>query len=68
MVIEIAGKTLAIKNIAGPTGVRGRNSDNLLIKEKLNWSPSKPLYEGLLETYKWVSQQVKQQEHTAVSI
>ena len=57
MVIEIAGKNLAIRNIAGPTGVRGRNSDNNLIREKLGWSPTQPLHKGISETYKWVSQQ-----------
>lgn len=66
MVTEIAGKTLNIKNVPGPTGVRGRNSDNHLIREKLNWAPSKPLHEGLAETYKWVSQQVKQYAGSAV--
>ena len=60
MVIEIAGKNLAIRNISGPTGVRGRNSDNKLIREKLGWSPTQQLYKGISETYKWVSQQVKQ--------
>ena len=38
-------------------GVRGRNSDNQLIQEKLNWRPTKPLKEGLAETYKWVNEQ-----------
>ena len=66
MIIEIAGKSLAIKNIPGPTGVRGRNSDNRLIKEKLGWSPTKPLYEGLTETYKWITQQIKQSLNATV--
>jgi nucleoside-diphosphate-sugar epimerase len=66
MVSEIAGKNLAIRNISGPTGVRGRNSDNNLIREKLGWGPSQPLFKGLSETYKWVSQQVKQYERVEV--
>ena len=66
MVIEIAGKNLSIRNIAGPTGVRGRNSDNNLIREKLGWSPSQPLYKGILETYTWVSEQVKKYERVEV--
>ena len=43
MVIELSGKNLNINNIEGPTGVRGRNSDNVLIAEKLGWQPSQPL-------------------------
>ncbi len=52
---KIAGKELSIKHVDGPTGVRGRNSDNKLIKEKLGWSPSKPLEEGLKQTFEWIS-------------
>lgn len=55
LIIKISGKNITIKNIDGPTGVRGRNSDNRLIKEKLNWSPTQPLYDGLIETYKWIN-------------
>jgi nucleoside-diphosphate-sugar epimerase len=58
MVIEISGKKLNIKNIPGPLGVRGRNSDNHLIKEKLNWAPSVPLKVGMKKTFSWISQQV----------
>ncbi len=58
MVIGISGKTVSIKNIPGPLGVRGRNSDNRLIKEKLNWAPSVPLKEGISKTFAWISQQV----------
>lgn len=57
MAIDISGKNLTIKNIEGPTGVRGRNSDNKLIKEKLGWAPSLPLREGMERTYKWISEQ-----------
>jgi len=66
MVIEIAGKKLAIRNIPGPTGVRGRNSDNNLIKEKLGWSPTQLLHKGISETYVWVSQQVNQNQRIEV--
>jgi GDP-D-mannose 3', 5'-epimerase len=38
-------------------GVRGRNSDNRLIAEKLGWKPSEPLYKGLEKTYRWIQQQ-----------
>ena len=57
MVIDISGKTLNIKNIPGPEGVRGRNSDNDLIHEKLSWKPSRPLREGMEKTYKWIHSQ-----------
>lgn len=59
LVMEIAGKNLTIKHIEGPLGVRGRNSDNNLIKEKLHWAPSKPLRYGMEITYKWIEQEVK---------
>lgn len=59
MAMEIAGKNLTIKHIDGPQGVRGRNSDNALIKEKLGWAPSEPLKVGLAKTYKWIEEQVR---------
>ncbi|NVJ48090.1 MAG: NAD-dependent epimerase/dehydratase family protein [Cytophagia bacterium] len=57
-VMGISGKSLKINNIEGPQGVRGRKSDNKLIFEKLNWTPSVPLEEGLKRTYDWISQQL----------
>jgi nucleoside-diphosphate-sugar epimerase len=60
MVIGISGKKIGIKNITGPTGVRGRNSDNKLIKEKLGWAPSQPLKTGVEETYRWITEQIHQ--------
>jgi nucleoside-diphosphate-sugar epimerase len=59
MAMGIAGKNLTIKHISGPLGVRGRNSDNKLIGEKLGWKPSKPLMDGMIKTYTWIEQQVK---------
>tara|TARA_B100000959_G_C14845081_1_gene567677 strand:- start:491 stop:1078 length:588 start_codon:yes stop_codon:yes gene_type:complete len=59
MAMNIAGKKQSIKHIPGPLGVRGRNSDNRLIKEKLGWEPSEPLYDGLIKTYQWISKQVE---------
>lgn len=58
MAMEIADKKLKIKHIPGPLGVRGRNSDNKLIKEKLDWAPTKPLKQGLEKTYRWINEQV----------
>lgn len=58
MAMDIAGKRLTVKHVPGPLGVRGRNSDNRLIREKLGWAPSRPLREGLEKTYSWISAQV----------
>jgi nucleoside-diphosphate-sugar epimerase len=58
MVMDIAGKKLGVRHIAGPTGVRGRNSDNRLIRETLGWAPSKSLREGMEKTYAWIAAQV----------
>ena len=59
MIIDISGKDVKINNIPGPLGVRGRNSENSLIKEKLDWAPSKTLREGIETTYFWIEEQVK---------
>jgi len=59
MAMKIAGKNLKKNHIPGPLGVRGRNSDNNLIFEKLGWKPTKPLEEGLIKTYAWIEEQVK---------
>jgi nucleoside-diphosphate-sugar epimerase len=58
MVMSIANKKLAIRHIEGPLGVRGRNSDNGILKQKLGWEPSQPLRNGLEKTYNWISAQV----------
>jgi GDP-D-mannose 3',5'-epimerase len=58
LVMEVAGKNLTIRHIKGPLGVRGRNSDNRLIFEKLGWRPSTSLLDGLEKTYAWVADQV----------
>lgn len=60
MVAEIAGKTIHRNHIPGPTGVRGRNSDNRLIGERLGWQPSASLRAGLEQTYAWIERQVGQ--------
>ncbi|MBI1293195.1 NAD-dependent epimerase/dehydratase family protein [bacterium] len=54
----IAGKKLEKNHIPGPTGVRGRNSDNALIRQNLGWAPSARLADGLETTYRWIEQQV----------
>ncbi len=62
MVIDISGKNLTINNIPGPLGVRGRNSDNHLIQEKLGWAPSTPLRKGVEKTFDWISEQIQKKE------
>jgi nucleoside-diphosphate-sugar epimerase len=55
IVEEIAGvKLKRIYDLSAPKGVRGRNSDNTLIKKYLNWEPSIPLREGMKKTYDWI--------------
>jgi nucleoside-diphosphate-sugar epimerase len=62
MAMDIAGKKLDIKHIPGPLGVRGRNSDNKLIKKILGWAPSRPLRDGLEKTYAWIEGQVRRRQ------
>jgi len=59
MIMEIAGKKVRIRHIAGPQGVRGRNSDNALIRKELGWAPSSSLRDGLARTYRWIDAQVQ---------
>jgi len=58
MAMEIAGKRLRVRHVDGPLGVRGRNSDNRLIRDRLGWAPSASLRAGLEVTYDWVAEQV----------
>ena len=60
MVMDIAGKKLSIKHIPGPLGVKARNSDNKLIKEKLGWEPDYPLRKGMEKTFFWINLQAKE--------
>jgi nucleoside-diphosphate-sugar epimerase len=59
IVADIAGKQIEKNHIPGPLGVRGRNSDNKLIREKLNWEPHTRLRAGLEVTYSWIESQVR---------
>ena len=61
-IMQIAGKKLSIKHIKGPLGVRGRNSDNTLIKDVLNWAPSASIFNGLTKTYKWIEYQINNEK------
>lgn len=66
MISDIANKPLTIKNIKGPMGVMGRNSDNTLIRQMIGWAPSRPLKEGIEKTYSWIKTQYEHQikEHS----
>ncbi|HUI30646.1 MAG TPA: NAD-dependent epimerase/dehydratase family protein [Candidatus Acidoferrales bacterium] len=64
MVMDIASKKLSIRHVSGPLGVRGRNSDNRLIYEKLHWKPKQSLRSGLEKTYPWIKKQVEQAKAT----
>ncbi len=55
---SISNKRFSVNHIEGPTGVRGRNSDNSLIQEKLGWSPSAKLSDGISKTYSWIQDQI----------
>jgi len=73
MAINISKKNINIHNIDGkefekkygfptPVGVKGRNSDNRLFKEKIGWEPSQPLLDGMKKTYKWIEEQVNKEK------
>lgn len=59
LVARISGKKIAVKNISGPTGVRGRCSDNRIIEAELGWKPKFDLERGIKETFQWISKQVE---------
>jgi nucleoside-diphosphate-sugar epimerase len=59
IVAEVANKEIQVKHIEGPTGVRGRNSDNRLISEKLGWNYSMTLKDGIEKTYRWIEKQIE---------
>lgn len=59
LAMSMEGRQLPIKNIPGPEGVRGRNSDNTLIKAKLGWAPSISLRDGIFKTHKWIKEQIE---------
>lgn len=61
LTMQVACKDLRIINVPGPLGVMGRNSDNTLIKEKLDWAPSMPLRDEIRELYSWIKAQVEKQ-------
>ena len=63
---KVAGKKISKVHIDGPLGVRGRNSNNDLVRQKLGWDYSMTLEEGIKETYEWVRWQVSKQIYAEV--
>ena len=61
MIMRAADKNVFLEHIPGPEGVRGRNSDNRLIKKMLGWRPSSTLYQGIVPTYRWIQGEVQAQ-------
>ena len=59
MAAGVEGKNVNRKHIEGPLGVRGRNSNNDLVKEKLGWTYSMSLEQGIYKTYKWIQSQIE---------
>jgi nucleoside-diphosphate-sugar epimerase len=59
LVMQAAGVQLTRKHVPGPQGVRGRNSDNTLLRKVLQWEPRISLEDGLATTYQWIEQQVR---------
>ena len=62
MAAKMEGKEIKLKHIEGPLGVRGRNSENSLIYEKLGWRPNYPLEDGMRKTYTWIAEQVEKKK------
>ena len=58
---KVSGKKVEKNHIDGPLGVRGRNSNNDLIREKLGWDYSQTLEEGIGKTYRWIGEQIDKQ-------
>ena len=65
LVAEVAGKRdIGTKQIPGPQGVRGRNSDNSLLRKVLGWEPTTSLRDGLGPTYRWIEKMLAGRDHT----
>ena len=56
--MKASGRNLKVQHIEGPIGVRGRTSDNTLYRQKMKWSPTVSLEDGIARTYQWIEAQV----------
>jgi len=68
MALSFEGKKLPIKHIPGPEGVRGRNSDNTLIKQVLGWAPNIRLKDGLQRTYVWIKEELEKEKAAGAAV
>jgi len=66
LAMSFTGKDLPLNNIPGPEGVRGRNSENTLIKKVLGWEPAMPLAEGLKRTYAWIVERIEEDKKNGI--
>jgi len=67
-IMTFEGKTLSIKHIPGPEGVRGRNSDNTLIKQKLGWAPGITLKDGMNRLYVWMKPVIEKEKASGIDV
>ena len=68
MIIEISGKQITKKyDLTAPQGVRGRNADLTLVRNKIGWEPKVSLEEGLEKTYKWIEKKVNEDREALAS-
>ena len=67
MAVGFSGKKVTYKHIPGPEGVRGRNSDNNLIKRVLGWSPQISLKDGMKRTYDWIKAQIDEERKNGIN-
>ena len=66
---RVSGKVVRkMHKLDAPLGVRGRNSNNDLVREKLGWDYSQTLEEGIAKTYAWIAEQIKSRQHGVVEI
>jgi len=68
MAAAIEDKKVELKHIKGPEGVRGRNSDNTLIKQELKWAPGTSLKDGLRKTYTWIKEQIEAERKAGIDV
>jgi len=68
LALSFEGKKVPIKHIPGPQGVRGRNSDNKMIRDLIGWEPSISLKDGLRKTYFWIKGEMEMEQANGVDI
>mgnify|MGYP003145896738 FL=1 len=61
---KVSGKKVTIKHVDGPLGVRGRNSNNDVVRRELGWDYSQTLEEGIFKTYHWIESQIEVRQVT----